>query len=177
MVLATKAQEWLPIIPGQDGALAATFAHVILTGGLLDKEFVGDFKDSKNQFKTGKTVDEASFPEKETSGLVKWWNIELKDKTPEWAAPITGIPKDQIIRVAKGMGKAAPHVAVWLGPGAAMHVRGGYSAMAIHALNGLLGAVDNVGGTLGGTKQAANSMPKLDKYLDEVAQKHGKMKR
>ena len=42
---ATKAQEWLPIIPGQDGALATALAHVILTEGLWSKEFVGDFKD------------------------------------------------------------------------------------------------------------------------------------
>lgn len=174
---ASKAQEWLPIIPGQDGALATALAHVILTEGLWNKEFVGDFKDGKNRFKAGQTVAEDSFEEKETHGLVKWWNIELKDRTPEWAAPITGIPKEQIIRVAKGMGKAAPHVAVWLGPGAAMQVRGGYSAMAINALNGLLGSVDNVGGTLGTAKQAANKMPKLDKYLDDIAKKHSKMKK
>jgi anaerobic selenocysteine-containing dehydrogenase len=172
---ASKAQEWLPIIPGQDGALATAIAHVILTEGLWSKEFVGDFKDGKNLFKAGQKVDEAAFAEKETSGLVKWWNIELKDRTPEWAAPLTGIPKEQIIRVAKGMGKAAPHVAVWLGPGAAMQVRGGYSAMAVNALNGLLGSVDNVGGTLAGAKQAAAHMPKIDKYLDDVAKKHGKM--
>lgn len=174
---ASKAHEWLPVIPGQDGALATAIAHVILTEGLWSKEFVGDFKDGKNLFKAGQTVDEAAFTEKETSGLVKWWNIELKDRTPEWAAPVTGIPKEQIIRVAKGMGKAAPHVVVWLGPGAAMQVRGGYSAMAVNALNGLLGSVDNVGGTLAGAKQAAKHMPKIDKYLDEVAQKHGKMKK
>ncbi|MBI5739415.1 MAG: molybdopterin-dependent oxidoreductase [Nitrospirae bacterium] len=174
---ATKAQEWLPIIPGQDGALATALAHVILTEGLWSREFVGDFKDGKNLFKAGQTVDEAAFDEKETHGIVKWWNIELKDRTPDWAAKITGISKEQIIRVAKGMGKAAPHVVVWMGPGAAMHVRGGYSAMAVNALNGLLGSIDNVGGTLAGAKQAANSIPKLDKYLDEVAQKHGKMKK
>ncbi|MDA8213679.1 MAG: molybdopterin-dependent oxidoreductase, partial [Nitrospiraceae bacterium] len=174
---ASKAQEWLPIIPGQDGSLATALAHVILTEGLWSKEFVGDFKDGKNQFKAGRTVDEASFAEKETHGLVKWWNIELKDRTPEWAAPLTGIPKEQIIRVAKGMGKAAPNVAVWLGPGAAMQVRGGYSAMAVHALNGLLGAVDNVGGTLGGAKQAAHKLPKLDKYQDDIAKKHSKMQK
>ena len=61
-------------------------------------------------------------------------------------------------------------------PGAAMQVRGGYSAMAVHALNGLR-AVDNVGGTLGGAKQAANKMPKVDKYQDELAKKHTKMKK
>ena len=41
---------------------------------------------------------------------------------------------------------AAPKVAVWMGPGAAMHPRGTYSAMAVHALNGLLGSIDVEGG-------------------------------
>jgi len=35
---------------------------------------------------------------------------------------------------------------VWMGPGAAMHPRGTYSAMAVHALNGLVGSVDAEGG-------------------------------
>ena len=48
---AAKADEWLPIIPGQDGALAAAIAHVLLTKGLWSKEFVGDFKDGKNLFR------------------------------------------------------------------------------------------------------------------------------
>ena len=48
---ASKAQEWLPIKPGEDGALAAAMAHVILTEGLWSKEFVGDFTGGKNLFK------------------------------------------------------------------------------------------------------------------------------
>ena len=64
---AAKAQEWLPIKPGTDGALAGAIAHVLLTEGLWNKEFVGDFKDGKNQFVAGKTVDEAAFAEKENT--------------------------------------------------------------------------------------------------------------
>ena len=63
---AAKAHEWLPIKPGTDGALAGAIAHVLLTEGLWNKEFVGDFKDGKNLFVAGKTVDEAAFVEKET---------------------------------------------------------------------------------------------------------------
>jgi len=70
---------------------------------------------------------------------VKWWNIELKDRTPAWAEKETLIPAAQIVRVARAMGKAAPKVTVWMGPGAAMHPRGTYYAMAVHALNGLVG--------------------------------------
>ncbi len=48
---AAKAQEWLPIKPGTDGALAGAIAHVLLTEGLWNKEFVGDFKDGRNLFR------------------------------------------------------------------------------------------------------------------------------
>ncbi|MBM4313946.1 MAG: dehydrogenase, partial [Deltaproteobacteria bacterium] len=81
---AAKAQEWLPLKPGTDGALVSAIAHVILTEGLWNRDFVGNFKDGKNLFTAGQTVDEAAFAEKETYGLIKWWNIELKDKTPAW---------------------------------------------------------------------------------------------
>jgi anaerobic selenocysteine-containing dehydrogenase len=83
---AAKAHKWLPVKPSEDGALALAMAHVILTSGMWYKEFVGDFKDGKNHFVAGKEVAEADFVEKHTNGLVRWWNIELKDKTPQWAA-------------------------------------------------------------------------------------------
>ncbi len=172
-----KAQEWLPILPGEDGALATALAHVILTEGLWSREFVGDFKDGKNLFKAGKTVDEAAFAEKETHGIVKWWNIELKDRTPAWGSEQSGIPKEQILRVARGMGKAAPNVAVWLGPGAAMQPRGTYNAMAVHALSGLLGASDNEGGAIRSVKVPTNNFPKFDAYIDETAKHYGHEKK
>ena len=174
---AVKAHEWLPIKPGEDGALASAIAHVLLTEGLWNKEFVGDFKDGKNLFQAGKNVDESTFAEKESHGLVKWWNIELKDKTPAWAAKITLLPEEQILRVARGMGKAAPRVVVWLGPGAAMHVRGSYSAMGIHALSGLLGSIDHEGGVLATAKIPVKGIPKFSKYQDELAKKHSKMQK
>lgn len=172
---AAKAHEWLPIKPGEDGALATAMAHVILTEGLWNKEFVGDFKEGKNLFTAGQTVDEASFAEKITHGLVKWWNIELKDRTPDWAAGITGIPKAQILRVAKGFAQAAPHCAVWYGP--TMMPRGTYAALAIHALNGLVGAADSEGGVVHGASSPSSSYPKFDKYLDDIAKAGGKHKK
>jgi len=108
---------------------------------------------------------------------VKWWNIELKDKSPAWAAKITLLPEEQILRVARGMGKAAPRVVVWLGPGAAMHVRGSYSAMGIHALSGLLGSIDHEGGVLATAKIPVKGIPKFSKYQDELAKKHSKMQK
>jgi anaerobic selenocysteine-containing dehydrogenase len=174
-ITAAKAHEWLPIKPGEDGALACAFAHVLLTEGLWHKEFVGDFADGVNRFKAGQTVEEAAFREVHTNGLVKWWNLELKDRTPEWAAPVTGIPREQIVRIARGMGKFAPRVAIWYGPN--MQPRGTYSALAMHALNGLLGATDNEGGVFTQPSVPSTSYPKFDDYLDEVAKTGNKQKK
>jgi anaerobic selenocysteine-containing dehydrogenase len=175
--VAAKAHEWLPVAPGSDGALAAAIAHVLLTEGLWNREFVGDFKDGKNGFATGKTVDEAAFAEKETNGVVKWWNLELKDKTPAWAEKETLIPAAQIVRVARAMGKAAPKTAVWMGPGVAMNPRGTYTAMAVYALNGLLGSIDVEGGVLQSSSVPIGAMPKSDAYLDDIAKGAGKFKK
>lgn len=175
--VAAKAHEWLPVKPGTDGALAGAIAHVLLTEGLWNREFVGDFKDGKNLFVASNTVDEAAFAEKETSGLVKWWNLELKDRTPQWAEKETLIPAAQIIRVARAMAKAAPKVAVWMGPGVAMNPRGTYAAMAVHALNGLVGSIDVEGGTLQSSSAPVGAFPKSDAYLDDIAKGASKFKK
>jgi anaerobic selenocysteine-containing dehydrogenase len=167
--VAAKAHEWLPVIPGTDGALAGAIAHVLLTEGLWNREFVGDFKEGRNLFATGKTVDEAAFAEKETFGLVKWWNVELKDRTPTWAEKECGIPAAQIVRVARAMGKAAPKSAVWMGPGVAMNPRGTYTAMAVYALNGLLGSIDVEGGVWQASSSVTGRFPSSDAYVDDMA--------
>ncbi|OGR29382.1 MAG: dehydrogenase [Desulfuromonadales bacterium GWD2_61_12] len=174
---AAKSHEWLPLKPGTDGALASAIAHVLLVEGLWNKEFVGDFSAGKNLFVAGQTVDEAAFTEKESYGLVKWWNIALKEATPAWGEKETLIPEAQIVRVARAMAQAAPAVAVWMGPGAAMHPRGTYTAMAVHALNGLVGSVDVEGGTLQSGKVPVDKFPPFDAYQDEVAKKFGKEKK
>ena len=173
-----KANEWLPIKPGEDGALAAALAHVIMTEGLWSKEFVGEFKEGKNLFKTGAAVDEAAFVEKQTHGIVKYWNLELKDKTPAWAAKKTLIPEDQIIRVARAMGKAGSACAVWMGPGVAMTPRGTYASMAVYALNGILGSIETEGGVFQSSSAPTEKFPEIkDIFVDELAKKSGKGKK
>jgi anaerobic selenocysteine-containing dehydrogenase len=175
---AAKSNEWLPIKPGEDGALAGAIAHVLLTEGLWSREFVGDFKTGKNLFKSGQTVDEAAFDEKQTHGLVKWWNLELKDKTPEWAAKKTLIPKDQIIRVARTMGTAGSSCAVYMGPGVGMTPRGTYASMAVYALNGILGSIETEGGVFQSSSAPTTKFPEItDDFVDELAKKAGKGKK
>lgn len=182
-ITATKASEWLPVKPGEDGALASAIAHTLLVKNLWYKPFVGDFNEnsSVSEFEPGKEIIEEKpgdvFTEIHTSGLIKWWNLELKDKTPEWAAEKSGIPVDQIIRVAVGYGKAAPQAISWVGGGPVMQARGGYASMACHALNGLVGAVDNLGGVLKANKEYTLKFPAPDDYLDEIAQAGKKHKK
>lgn len=171
---AAKANEWLPVIPGEDSALAVAMAHVILVEGLWSREFVGEFKDGANHFIPGEKVDPADFAEIHTNGVAEWWNLELKDRSPEWAAERTGIPADQIRRVATGFAKAAPRAISWVSPGACMQARGGYAAMAAHALNGLVGSIDNIGGVTEKTKVVAEDIPDFSAYQDELAKKNSK---
>lgn len=168
-----KAHEWLPIKPGEDGALASAIAHVLLTEGMWSKEFVGDFKEGKNLFKSGVPVDEDAFEEKQTHGMIKWWNIELKDKTPAWAAKKSLIPAKQIIRVARTMGKAGSACGVWMGPGVAMTPRGTYASMAVYALNGILGSIETEGGVFQSSSVPVEKFPKSDGFIDELAKHHG----
>jgi anaerobic selenocysteine-containing dehydrogenase len=185
---ASKADEWMPVKPGQDGALAVAMAHVILTEGLWHKDFVGNFDEHSpvKKFEKGKNIPEkfstgkikgSTFNEKYTSGLVKWWNLELKHKTPEWAEKKTGLPSEQIRKVAIGFAKAAPHSICWMGGGPAMQVRGAYTAMAVHALNGLVGSVDNIGGTLKANKEYTSKFPSPDDFMDETAKAGKKHKK
>lgn len=173
---AAKADEWLPVKTGYDGALASAMAHVILTKGLWCRTFVGDFADGTNKFVLGQEVNEADFNEKETSGVVKWWNLELKDKTPEWAAELTDIPADQIERVATEFGEAGSGGACWMGGGPVMQVRGAYNSMAVYALNGLVGSVDVT--VWEGSSTAHQNMPDNADFIDEIAdagRKHQKI--
>lgn len=166
---AAKSDEWLPVKPGEDGAIAVAMAHVILTKGLWNREFVGDFTDGENRFRYGEEVDENTFSENYTNGIVKWWNIELKDKTPQWAAERAGVPAEQIERVAVDFAKAAPNAICWVGGGPTMQVRGAYNSMATHALNGLVGSADNEGGTLAANPEYSRGYPSVDPFLDDLA--------
>ena len=149
--------------------LASAIAHHILVNSLWDRTFVGDFN-SGGSFQANTPVDEASFTETETYGLVKWWNIELLDKSPEWAAPITGIAAERIKYLAEQMTSAAPKVSIWYGPGPTMNPRGSYTSMAIYAINALLGSIEHEGGPQQTASISVNSLPDYHPYQDEIAE-------
>lgn len=76
--IADKAEMYLKIRPGTDGAMAMAMIHVIIKEGIFDKEFVEKF-----------TI---GFPE-----LVK----HVEEFTPEWAEEICWVPADKIRELAR----------------------------------------------------------------------------
>jgi anaerobic selenocysteine-containing dehydrogenase len=159
----------LLIKPGTDGALALAIAHVMLIEGLWDKEFVGDFSDGRNHFEAGRRLPRGIFEEKWVNGLERWWNDEVKDRTPEWAENVTTIPAARIRELAIEFGSTRPAMAVFeRGPTA--HSNGTYNGMAIHALNALTGALFAEGGLFYQMGVPYGSLPvDADDYLDDHA--------
>ncbi len=179
------------IKPATDGAMALAIAHVILTEGLWDREFVGDFADGRNHFVTGETITAAAevavtdpetgevttqpaegsgFVELWTHGLVDWWNEELKDRTPEWAEQVTEVPASTIRAVAREFGTTRPAMAI-MERGPTSHTNGTYNGMAIHALNALVGSLfAERGGLFYQMGVPYGALPvSADDYLDDWA--------
>jgi len=135
-VTAAKADEWIAIEPGTDGALALAIAHVLIRDGLHDRAFVAehtfgfdDFRDTDGRTHRG------------------FRTMVLSEYAPEKVSPITGVAPETIVRIAREMSAHRPVVA--LGDGAACGATNALgTAMAIHALNGLLGSLERRGGVL-----------------------------
>lgn len=83
--LVNTADVWLPIRPGTDAALGLAILHVIIGEELYDKDFVENW----------------------TLGFDELAE-HVKQFSPEWAAPITGLPAEQITEVARMMGTTKP---------------------------------------------------------------------
>lgn len=176
-VTAQAARNWVAVVPGADGALACAIAHVILTEGLWNRSYVGDFKEDHSEtegshthaFRPGKAVDPAAFRERHTHGLVTWWNSALKDATPEWAQPLCQVEAARIRAIAREFAAAGQRAVSWTSPGVAMSARGLYATMACYALNGLVGSIGAEGGVLRFPKIPVAALPSTEPFLDDIA--------
>lgn len=135
-VTASKADEWIPINPGTDAALALGMAYVIIREGLYNKKFVDRFTFGFEDWVDDKGNNHSGFK-----------NLVLNDYRSEEVSKITGIPIDTIVRLAKEFAANSPSIA--LGErGATMYSNGIYTRMAIHALNALTGSIEVPGGVV-----------------------------
>lgn len=124
-VTAAKADQWIPINPGTDAALAMAIANVIISEELYDKNFVQNW----------------------TSGFNEYKNLVLRDYSPDKVAEITGIHADVIRKIATEFAQTRPAIA-WRGRGATCWHNGTYASYAIFCLNALVGSIDTPGGVI-----------------------------
>ncbi|MCL5735589.1 MAG: molybdopterin-dependent oxidoreductase, partial [Actinobacteria bacterium] len=80
---AVHADKWIPILPNTDAALYLAIAHRWFTIGTYDKEYLGTHAYGVDRFEAYVLGEEDGVP-----------------KSPEWAAPITGIPARTIRALA-----------------------------------------------------------------------------
>lgn len=135
-VTASKADEWLPVRPGSDGALALGLAHVIVRDGLYDRAFVGEHGSAFEDWTDATGARREGFR-----------SAVLRAYPPAAVAKATGIPVDRIVRVAREFAAARPVVAMG-DRGSARYANGLHTRWAVHCLNALVGSVDRPGGVV-----------------------------
>jgi anaerobic selenocysteine-containing dehydrogenase len=108
--------------PGTDGALAMAMINVIIEQGLVDQDYVDNFTVGYDELAA-----------------------RAKDRTPEWAEKITGIPAADIRRFAREYATTPP-AAIRLGVALERSYGGGQAIRAVSCLPALIGAWRHVGG-------------------------------
>jgi anaerobic selenocysteine-containing dehydrogenase len=117
-----NADEWVPIKPGTEGVLALGLAHVIIKSGLRPASAAG-----------------------RAGGLIDGWSSGLANYAPAQVEQITGIKADRIERLAREFAQHGPAVAI-IGGAPLAHTNGMFHAVAVNALNALVGSVGQPGG-------------------------------
>ena len=119
---AKNADHWLQIRPGTDGALALAMLNTIIAEDLIDHEFV----------------------EKYTIGFERL-SSTIRQYTPEWAEPVTGIASDEIRRAAITYATTKP-ACIQVGNGIDMSHCCFHTARSIMILRAITGNLDRPGG-------------------------------
>lgn len=121
---AAKADIWVPIRPGTDGALALAMLNVIINENLYDKEFV-----DKWCYGFDKLVP------------------HIQKYNPVWAEPITGLPAEKIIEIARIYAKAKS-VSTLIGNAFDQMVDSSNAVRAVAILIAITGNLDRPGGNV-----------------------------
>ena len=120
---AGRSDEWIPVLPATDGAVALAMGHVILRDNLQDSDFINTW--------TNVTVDELK--------------EHYKQYTPEWASKISGVPAETIERIAREFAMTKP-ATLFTYRGPAKHLYGSYNEKACMMLPIMTGNVETRGG-------------------------------
>ncbi len=140
-----REDEWIPIRPGTDAALVSAIAHVLITENMVDQEFLDKYCVGYDE----KTLPEGAAPNGHYKAHILGEGPDGIAKTPEWASPITGIPVDRIVKLAREIGTTKP-CCIQQGWGPQRHANGEIVSRAIAMLAILTGNVGIRGGNTGG---------------------------
>ncbi|MCG8687084.1 MAG: molybdopterin-dependent oxidoreductase, partial [Desulfobacterales bacterium] len=147
------ADEWIPIRPGTDAALVNALAHVMIREGMVDQGFLDRYCVGFDPGTMPGDIPPGNSYKEYILGLGR----DRTPKTPGWAAPITGIPEERIITLAREIGSAKPaYIAQGWGP--QRHANGEQTARAICMLAVLTGNVGIPGGN-SGDREGAFGIP------------------
>jgi anaerobic dimethyl sulfoxide reductase subunit A len=135
------ADQWVPIRPGTDAALAAALAYVIESEGLVDRPFMAACTHGYDLYRAWLLGD--------GDGIAK---------TPEWADPITGVPARVARQLALDMATSKP-MALLPGWGPQRTAYGEQIARAWIALACLTGNVGIRGGGLASIGTRSGNTP------------------
>lgn len=129
-----KADEWIPINPGTDAALALGMANIIIRSGMGDADFIKNYSFGFDNIGSSKGFKD----------------FVLENYDPSAVEKITGVPATTIARLAGEFASNKPAVAILPGKGGLLNggFGGVYAAMAVHILNALVGSVEARGGTM-----------------------------
>jgi anaerobic selenocysteine-containing dehydrogenase len=87
-VTAAKADEWIPIEPGTEGALALSMAHVIVEEGLYDRDFIENH-----------TFGFEDWSDEDGEEHIGFKTLILRSYSPRTVAAVAGISTETIRRV------------------------------------------------------------------------------
>ena len=133
-MLASKGK-WVPITPATDIAFINGLMHVLISEELYDKEFVHKYC--------------AGFDELKAS---------LQAATLQSTSALTGIPVDDILEIARDLGRYAPNVLIHPGRRANWYGDDTQRSRAIAIINALLGNYKMPGGII---TQKSYGVPKI----------------
>tara|TARA_B100000686_G_scaffold354780_1_gene467168 strand:- start:2296 stop:4395 length:2100 start_codon:yes stop_codon:yes gene_type:complete len=135
---AKRADLHIMLQPGSDGALATAMMHVLLKENLADREYLLKYTDFNEELES-----------------------HLFDKSPEWAAAITGLPCETIIEFARLVG-ATKRTYYRFGYGFTRSRNGAFNMHTVTCLPAMTGAWKYKGG---GALYSNAELFKLDRTL------------
>lgn len=138
------ADEWVPIRPGTDVALMSAMAYVMIKEGLVDGEFIRTHTLGFDGTQMPAGCEGAESYEDYILGA-----RDGRPKTPDWAEPITAVPRAVIARLAREYATLKPGV-LYQGYGMQRRAYGEQAVRAGCVLAAITGNVGIPGGWAGG---------------------------